>query len=174
MPRSYPRRSRSTPNRTWAGINAAVFTNVPAATKVLLGSFTLNNNGIDETVLWTVGSIAIKSDQAAASEDQIGAFGLYVVSNRALAIGLSAIPGPVTNASEDGWFVWQGFAQSFEFASGVGVEAQMMTQYPFDSKAKRVVGTGMGIAIMVENAHATHGFDIGVPLRLLSMVRGTG
>jgi len=173
MPRSF-RRTRSTPNRTWAGINAATYTNVPAASKVLLGSFTLNNTGIDETVLRTVGSISIKSDQAAASEDQIGAFGLYVVSSRALAIGLTAIPGPVTNASEDGWFVWQGFAQTLEFVSAVGVEPGMATTYHFDSKAKRVVGTGMGIAIMVENIHASHAFDIAVPLRLLSMVRGTG
>ena len=173
--RSHLRRSnRSTPNRSWSAFNTAAPVAVPAASKVLLGSFSLTNPGIDETVLRTVGAFAVQSDQLGATEDQLGAFGMYVVTDRAIAIGLSAIPGPVTNAATDGWFMWKPILQEFAFGTGVGFIADMATRYDFDSKAKRIVNNGFGIAIMVENIHATHAFEITTSFRLLSMVRGTG
>ena len=176
MPRGFSRSLRSSgsrPNRTWSGISNAAYVNVPAASKVLLGSFTATNPGIDETILRTVGLMAVRSDQSAAAEEQLGAFGMYVVSDRAIAIGLSAIPGPVTNIDDDGWFMYQPVAQAFLFLTAAGFESDNARHYPFDSKAKRVVPSGMGIAVMVENSHATHAFDIAFTIRILSQVRGT-
>ena len=166
-------RSRSTPNRSWARfINAASVT-VPANSKVLLGGFTLSVDSVDETVLRTVGVIAVSSDQVAANERQIGAFGLIRVFDAVVAVGVTAIPGPVTDASDDGWFLYVPIAQEFQVHSAVGFQGNFATQYHFDSKAKRVFEEGQQVALMVENAHATQGFDILVVFRMLSMVRGT-
>ena len=170
--RQFRRSSTSRPNRSWAGQIDAAYVAVPAASKVLLGTFTLSNPGIDETILRVVGQISVRSDQSAASEEQHGAFGMIPVTTRAIAIGLSAILGPVTNVSDDGWFVFMPVAQDFLFLSAIGVTDDTK-RYMIDSKAKRVISDGMGIAVMFENSHATHGLDVAVGIRMLSQVRGT-
>ncbi len=150
----------------WARKTAASFIIVPAATKVLLGSFSLANPGITETVIRTRGGIAIGSDQAAAEEQQLGAFGLVIVSDIAIAAGAASIPGPVTDRNDDGWFVWQPFARI-----GSDVATQPSTDwYEFDSKAARRLEQGFSIGIMCENAHATHGLVIGSEFSILSKV----
>ena len=159
------------PNRAWVVVNFATFSVIPAASKVLLGTLTPTNGGIDETVLRTVGGIGVRSDQAAASEDQIGAFGLIQVTDVAAAVGITAIPGPVTDGSDDGWFTYQAFAQSGDNSAAAGIQT---VWYPIDSKAKRILeGTGMVMAIVAENFHATNGLSINVAMRLLAQVRGT-
>ncbi len=80
------------------------------STKILLGVFVLSNVGIGETVRRTIGNIWVVSDQAAADEVQVGAFGCIVVTDLAAAAGAASIPGPFTDANDDGWFVWQGFS----------------------------------------------------------------
>ena len=164
---------RNTPNRAWTGAIEAAPTTIPAGSKVLLSSFTLSNANIDETVLRTVGGLAIASDQAASAESQIGAFGLIRVSEAAIAIGITAIPGPVTDTDDDGWFVYVPFAQTVDFRTAAGY-ALYTRWYGFDSKAKRVFEEGVRVAVVAENAHATHGLNITAVFRMLTMVRGTG
>jgi len=120
-----------------------------------------------------VGSISIKSD-AAVSEVQLGAFGLCVVTDRAVAIGLTAVPGPIANIDEDVWATYVPILQTTEVLTAVGVEPNFATLYHFDSKAKCILQDGYSLAVMVENAHATEAFDIAFLIRVLSMVRGTG
>ena len=160
-------------NKDWSGIISATATTVPAASKVLIANFTLNNPGIDETVLRTVGVLTVSSDQESASELQLGAFGMSIVTTTALAVGVTAIPGPVTDVGNDSWFTFVPIQQHLTFVSATGVYPRMGVQYFFDSRAKRIVESGSAIAIMVENAHATHGFKVTMALRMLSMVRGT-
>ena len=169
----FQRGARKITNRSWAVSAPASGATVAAATKVLIGGFTLSNAGIDETVLRVVGSIAVRSDQFAASEDQFGAFGMIVVSDVARTTGITAIPSPITDGSDDGWFVYQGFSQRTNFLDATGNNTNYMVSYDFDSKAKRIIQDGFGVALVVENAHATHGFTVRVQLRMLSMVRGT-
>ncbi len=164
---------KSPANRSWTGSLLAAPVTVPAASKVLLHSFTLSNANIDETILRVVGGIGIASDQIAAVEDQIGAYGFIIVTDLAVAAGVASIPGPATNNGDDGWFVYQTFGQRFGFGSAVGFDGQMSTWYPIDSKAKRVVSEGQNIAVVVENFHASQGFVISSQFRMLSMVRGT-
>ncbi len=170
--RSFTTRS-SRPNRSWAAATPAAVTSVPANSKVLLGSFTLSNANIDETILRTVGLISVGPDQLVASEDQVGAFGLIAVTDRALAAGAASIPGPFTDGADDGWFVYVPFAQSLIFADATGLYPEWATQYMFDSKAKRRFQEGQAIAIMAENGSATAGFQIHEVFRMLSMVSGT-
>ena len=169
--RSFAR--RAPPNRSWSRSFTAAPIVVAAATKVLLGTFVLSNPGIDETILRTVGMLSIQSDQGAASEDQIGAFGMILVRATAAAAGAASIPGPITEGGDDGWFTYVPFAQRFTFLSGVGFDAVGGSNISFDSKAKRRAGEDQVVALMVENAHATHGLQISFVLRMLSQVSGT-
>ncbi len=161
------------PNRSWSFSQSTAYVAVAAATKVLIGSFTLSNDSIDETVLRLVGGISVKSDQVAASEAQIGAWGMIPVTDLAAAAGAASIPGPVTDGGDDGWFVHQSFAYFYQVTGGLTADANQAHWMPVDSRAKRIVGEGTSLAIMVENAHATQAFDVAISTRLLSMVRGT-
>ena len=96
----------SRPTRSWTGLVASA-TIVPTSTKVLLGTFVLSNPGIDETVLRSVGQISVSTDNDGASEQQVGAWGMCIVSDVALAIGITALPSPVSEISDDFWFVHQ-------------------------------------------------------------------
>ena len=160
---------RRAPNRSWAGAFEATTTVVAAGAKSLMGSFALSNTNIDETILRVVGVLSVASDQAAAAEQQAGAWGMILVTDAALAIGITVIPGPISDSSDDGWFVYQPFWQTTGLL-GPGISS---IQYPFDSRAKRVVNEGTSMAIVAENGHGTHGLVLGYTLRLLSMVRGT-
>ena len=156
------------PNRSWAAFSGVGTSTIAASAKVLLGTFSLSNPNIDETILRTVGVLSVESDQTAATETQIGAFGMISVTDLAAAAGAASIPGPVTDAGDDGWFLYVPFAQTITVATAVGIVRS--TQYTFDSKAKRRFEEGQVIAIMAENASSSHGFKIAMVLRLLSMI----
>ena len=81
------------------------FTTVPAASKVLISTFVLADALVDLTILRTVGRFSVGSDQSAGLEPQIGAWGLILVTDRAVAAGVASIPGPFTDAPDDGWFL---------------------------------------------------------------------
>ena len=123
----------------------------------------LSNPGIGETVRRTRGWLSINSDQVAAPEEQLGAFGIMVVNDLAIAAGAASIPGPVTDASDDGWFVWVPLLRAGPLATSLE-----SLNVEFDSKAMRRVEEGFGIAFMVENASATDGLKIACGVSLLS------
>ncbi len=142
---------------------------MPAASKVLLATFSLSNAGIGETVVRTLGRFMWKTDQASAVETQVGAFGLIVVNDIALAAGAASIPGPVTDASDDGWFVWEPFASSMEgFTTGEPGSNAFLQDY--ESRAARRVEEGFGMAVMVENAPSTTAFQFLFTASLLGVV----
>ena len=167
--RSRPSSRRSRPNNNWFALRATDFTTIPAASKVLLATAVQSNPGITETVLRVLGAFAIESDQAVAREEQIGAVGLMVVTDTAAAAGVASIPGPSTDANDDGWFAHQFFMQN----SFLTNEAPNSFIYPFNSKGRRVMEEGSLIAIVVENAHATHGLNIAWQFRMLTRITGT-
>ncbi len=168
MPDRNRRSTRSTGHRAptnWARSEAAVYTVVAAGTKVLLATIVLSNPGINETIRRTRGRFSVHSDQASGGEPQLGALGFIVVNDLAIAAGAASIPGPVTDASDDGWFVWEPF-QSFGFNGTVGTLFDR--SYMFDSKAMRRVEEGFTIALMVENANGTTGLNIACGTSLLT------
>ena len=136
----------------WARSVSTALLTIPAASKVLVATVALSNPGIGETVRRTRGVISLASDQNIASEVQFGAFGFIVVNDLAIAAGVASIPGPVTDASDDGWFVWQPYVFR---QSGAGDTRLRMIE--FDSKAMRRIEEGFTVAIVAENSHATQG-----------------
>ncbi len=175
--RTLQRRSnqgRRRANRGWTGTIAATPVLVPAASKVLLATFILDNDGIDETILRTVGGISIQSDQASSGESQIGAFGLTIINDVAGALGVTGIPDPVSEVADDVWFTYVPFASHITVSSAVGFSAQGGNYFAFDSRAKRILESGYRVAAMVANSSASHGFFATLVMRMLTQVRGTG
>ena len=136
----------------WARSTSATYVAVPAATKVLLAVITLSNPGIGETIRRTRGLISVGSDQNVAVEAQVGAYGMVVVSDLAIAAGAASIPGPITEATDDGWFVWVPFLKR-----GPSSTALEVINNEFDSKAMRRIEEGFCVAVLVENGSATDG-----------------
>ncbi len=123
------------------------------------------------TVVRTRLLVTIESDQTGADEIQIGAFGAAVVSDQASAVGITAVPTPITDIGSDLWFLHQMLFASYTFISGVGIEAQMMTSYVVDSKAMRKVDIGQDIGFIAENDTGLgQGFTITIGGRMLIKV----
>ena len=164
--RTFQRTQQRSPT-TWSRFVAGVGVIVPAASKSFLLTLTLNNPGIGETIRRTRGQLFVRSDQSVLSENQVGAFGMVVVTDIAAAAGAASLPGPVTEQNDDGWYVWQPFI-------GAGVlnilEARPGWSYEFDSKAMRRVEEGFQTAVMVENASPTDGLIFGFALSTLTSI----
>ncbi len=92
----------------------------------------------------------VRSDQVAADEDYIGAVGMAVVTDQALAIGVTAVPTPLTDAASDSFFLWNAIAGHLEFETNAGYRnTGEMAQV--DSKAMRKVEDGFDVAVTIEN-----------------------
>ena len=170
MPRfNRQQRRTSRPNREWQGHTSSVFTTLAAGTQLLIGGFVPGAG--DATILRTVGMLAVTSDQGASVEDQIGAFGIILVSDTAFAVGVTAIPDPITAQDDDGWFVYQAFCQQGD----ASVTSSLPRIYNFDSGAKRIVQSeGTSIAFTIVNVSGSHGLRFCLNFRMLAQLRGTG
>jgi len=102
------------------------------------------------TIVRTRFLVSIVSDQLGADEKQIGAFGMAIVSDQAAAIGVTAIPTPITDMGSDLWFVHQMMYNDFLFISGVGVQSPADRTFEVDSKAMRKVDIGQDLVVVAE------------------------
>ena len=130
----------------------ATFTFLAASTAALLQTGTPPVGG--ETVIRTRGLVSIQLDTVIASEPNIGAFGIAIVTAQAESVGITAIPHPVTDAAWGGWFVHRFFSNQLKFLSGVGLEPQWATHYEIDSKAMRKIDEDERLVVVVENVSA--------------------
>ncbi len=139
---------------------------VAAASAVLLESFTPNPGG--ETVVRIRGMLGWSSDNAAATEDQLGAFGIGVVSQQAQGVGITAIPHPGTDADWRGWMYHTYFNSQTQFLSSVGLMFDKMHSIVIDTKAMRKVGDAERLVMVVENTGASHGITFFNAERILT------
>ena len=97
------------------------------------------------TIVRTHLEVMVRSDQAAAIEHQLAAIGACVVTDEALAVGISAIPTPVADAGSDAFFVHQ-----FVFGdeSALTDRTRSATRLSIDSKAMRKVEDGFDVAFV--------------------------
>ncbi len=119
------------------------------------------------TIIRTHLVVSIISDQVAADEAQFGAFGMAVVSEQAEAIGVTAVPTPVTDANSDLWFVHQWLMNEVSVVSAVGFNEDGAHQYLIDSKAMRKVEEGEDVVGVAEFSAAGGGIIVRVAGRLL-------
>jgi len=111
------------------------------------------------TVVRTRGVLFMTSDQTANSEDQQLGYAQAVVSDQAAAIGITALPTPVTDSGSDLFFVYEALqsrvlvssAIAIYMASSVGIERII------DSKAMRKVEDGQTVVSVAEAASTSEG-----------------
>ena len=149
----------------WARATVATMTTVPASSTIIAAAVVLSNPGISETVRRTRGRIWVQSDQSAAVENQIAALGFMVVTDTAFALGITAVPNPVDEASDDGWFVWLPLCQTSSLAADGGPTGY---GYDFDSKAMRKVEEGFTVVAVIANKSASNGLQFNLMFSLLS------
>ncbi len=145
---------------------------VAAATKVLIATAVPAVAGIDLTILRTRAIMAAFPSAPTVDRFMSGAWGIMVVTDTAAAAGVASIPGPATDAADDGWFVHEWYMGAFEFGTAVGFAADMAQQRIVDSKGKRILEEGSVLVIVAETLSGSS-VDFAVNLRCLDMVRGT-
>ncbi len=125
------------------------YTALAGATAVLDQSL----QGLTEpvTVVRIRGSVSVQTDQVAASESPFGAIGACVVSDQALAIGITAVPQPISDADSDLWVMHQYFYCPVKLADATGF-ADVSQTVNFDSKAMRKIPEGSTLIWVIENA----------------------
>ena len=99
---------------------------------------------------WTIvrarGMTHLSSDQAGSVEQQAVGFGIAVVSDQAVAIGITAIPTPVTDQGSDLWQTYlTSMAEASQSTSGNGGVA-----LGYDSRAMRKVEDGSQLVFVLE------------------------
>ena len=161
--------ARKTPNFSWTTLINTTLVAVGPTGKVVIGSFSLTEPE-DRTLVRVRGSSFATSDQVAASEFQLGCWGMILVTEDAFAIGATAIPGLSSDGGND-WVVWQALQGANTQATSVGFETNSGRRAVIDSKAQRIWQEGQRLVIMAENVHATHGFNFGVSMRILTRLR---
>ena len=118
------------------------------------------------TIVRSRGMLYINSDQTGATEAAFNAYGRAVVSDQASAIGVTAVPTPVTDNASDLWFLFQPLMLNYQFNSSIGTMIRGY-QLDIDSKAMRKVEDGQDIVSVVENSSVGSGSIIGSFVRTL-------
>jgi len=100
-------------------------------------------------VIRTRGSIRVRSDQNSSSEDYGASYGAAVVSDQAVAIGVTAVPIPTTDNGSDLWFVYEFVIGALRVTTAVGL-FEGGHERIIDSKAMRKVEDGQDVIQVVE------------------------
>ena len=119
------------------------------------------------TVIRSRFQLFIDSDQSAVDEVQVAGFGIAVVSDQAVAIGVTAVPTPITNLGSDLWFVHQLCYGATTHSDSVGSGSTIGVNIPVDSKAMRKVAIGQDIVVMGEFSAVGAGSRLTVGGRML-------
>jgi len=104
-----------------------------------------------QTIVRIRGTIFIVSDQASSLEDQVGALGVAVVSEQAVAVGVGSVPTPYTDQDSDKWMLHQYFAARTSVDSAGADLSGPYQRFDFDSKAMRKMVLGDEMIFVVEN-----------------------
>ncbi len=159
-------RSQMVRETLWISI-ATSFTGLAAGGATLFSGFTATQLALRPfTIVRTRGMLQVMSDQFGASETYGASFGICVVSDQAAAIGVTAVPTPVTDRASDLWFVYETILGRLIFASSTGLH-EFGHLRSWDSKAMRKVEEGQDVAIVVEAETTSQGVDIHKSGRML-------
>ena len=157
MPRrrsgSFSGRSRA-PQRQIAnfGLTAEIDGLTTSSAATIKGAFsfavTLGNTDA-ATLVRTRGSLLVRAAAAAAGDSLVrGAMGMLVISEDALAIGVTAIPGPLSDVEND-WFVWVPFSLAFDNTL-TEFDSAYFDRVMFDSRGMRKLKQGDALIPVLE------------------------
>ncbi len=143
-------------------------TALAASTAILDQSFGFSEPA---TIVRVRGALWVSSDQNSATERINGSIGFAVVTDEALAVGVTAMPIPETNKGSDVWFLWEPFFNDVRFSTASGFQPRTFERTVLDSKAMRKVDDGKSVVVMLENGAAT-GMQFLLVFRMLVKLHG--
>ena len=151
----------------WAGID------LPGATIFNVGQILAVANASllalrPFTIVRIRGVFLVTSDQGAASETNIGAFGAIVVQEEAVDAGVASVPTPIDEPSAP-WFVYEPFVHELAVESAVGFNSPVGTYTRWDSKAMRKVGLTEDVIFVGENTTSAGGIITGFGRMLIKL-----
>ncbi len=111
------------------------------------------------TIVRFRGFLHCASDQIAASEGYMAHMAIAIVTDQALAIGVTAVPNPVADRGSDLWFLYETLAGRILFGDATGFTTAGVTK-EVDNKAMRKVDIGQDMATVVETEAGTFGGSI--------------
>jgi len=94
--------------------------------------------------------VMIELDQLVTSEQYLTAIGMCVVSSQANAIGVTAVPTPMTDIESDLWFLHRFMFGNISVGTVVGFEEPGSREYALDTKAQRKVDDDQDVVIVGE------------------------
>ena len=151
---------------TWIGFTPTDFTMGAASTGVLC--FTLNAAALalqPFTIVRSRFELALRSDQAGGVEIQRAGFGIAVVTDQAVAVGVTACPTPITDLASAKWLALDLIYADENKVIDHGSPATYKT---VDSKAMRKVELGSDIAVLCESwAGSSQGMVMTIGGRML-------
>ncbi len=112
------------------------------------------------TVVRTIMHLSLKSDQTGVTEAFDASYGVAVVSDQSVAIGITAIPTPMTDMGSDLWLFHQILDGQFLFISGVGVDPNGVSPpggITYESRAMRKVSSDQDLVFVTETSAASLG-----------------
>ena len=121
------------------------------------------------TLVRTRGALVLEMLTSGGVTNEVtGAVGMIVVSSDAFAVGISALPGPLTDISND-WFVYEPFALATESANPPADSRVSHVMRQFDSRGMRKLKAGETLAMVIEAVQSDA--TTGTVLRLASTFR---
>ena len=103
------------------------------------------------TIVRTRLELSIRASDTSSDTNMVGAFGCGLVNVVAGALGITALPGPSTDCTWPGWFVWQPIVTAFQVTTDVGFQGQIDRKYTIDSKSMRKFKSDQSLVFMIEN-----------------------
>ena len=164
-------RGRVTPRRStqWIGsTDETTVTALGASSVVLDQSFPF---GEPATIVRIRGGLWVQSDQLATTERAFGAIGMAVVTDQALAIGVTAVPTPITDSPSEEFLLWAPFYTDVQRGDGTGFIFNSAAYVPLESKAMRKVDDSRAIVVVLQNISGV-GMNYLMHFRMLVKLHG--
>jgi len=141
----------------WVGSASLSATLAAASTAAILGQFNAAVLALRPfTIVRTRGVWFSRSDQGAATELREVAIGACVVSDQAIAIGVTAVPTPATDSDSDLWYMYERDFAQLQVNDATGFTNGPPT-FQYDSKAMRKVEDGQNSIIVAETSTVSSG-----------------
>ncbi len=145
------RGGRNVRQTTWIGAAWARSTIAAADTAVLSATGGTAITAITPlTIIRVRGFMALSSDQIVNTEAQELSMGMAVVTEQAIAIGVTAVPTPEVDRGSDAWFVYESISNQMFVSSAIGVLGPATVFRTYDSKAMRKVDNGFDLVQTIE------------------------
>ncbi len=116
---------------------------IPAASKIIVGTFTPVANFAHETLVRMVGSWSVEDTTLIG----IYAIGAAVVSDAAVTAGVASLPDPITEINDDLW--------TFISGGGNNTGGTFNQRIPFDSRGMRKLEDGQTLVLVAASDSAS-------------------